>query len=349
MLKWMKKHKWLTGFLILGTIVFVVIWRKRSGSSSSASGYPNVVSQPGAQGSNAAQLQAAAIQAQADAQQKQLDAQLQAAQLQSDTAIKLKQIDADTASKSISAGTQIAGIQAGAQTQVASLQLEAVRVQTAGAVTIAQGGYARDITVAGIQKDVSFEQFRTQLAAQLDIDATKLSIEQLDTSRDVSVATINANRDVDVTRLITASQTDIAGIQANRDIQISGNQVTIADIQANVYKDFIDTSGRVSLAQIASATQVDLTQLGIISKGQDYAYNLNQQSLDIYGSLVNKINTTDFNRGGAGGANQVALAGDILGAPPSVAISAYAGQTANSPAATIGSAGGMINSLLKIF
>lgn len=294
---WVSSHPYLTGFLVLAAVVLFIIIR-RAGSSIS-------VSQPVNSGVSGAYLQAQEQKTALDAASNQQGAALAAA-------LAAKQIDASTALQIAGAQRDVALFGIGKSAEVAEGQtaagLASVQTQVGGQIQIAGLSVARDIQLATIQAPILSEQIKAALASQKDIDATSLAIYGIQAQRDVTLG---------------GQQVDIAGINANRDITINGQNtgaaVDIAGLEAGVLTHQIDSSAFTQNHYLDIVHDLNAADL-----------NYHKNTID---QLIASLNFGVFNKGGEGGANQVAIITTALG-DPRAGIAAEGNQ--NVPGNTLG-------------
>jgi hypothetical protein len=356
MVKWIKEHKWLTGGLVVGLFVLYLVVRRLASGGGSTSIQQAAIN-PTSTDTSAQDAQNAQIQAQLSALDKQLAGALAA-----------KQIDAQVATHNVD--TQLAGLKdtnAATTSQtgiVAGANVEVTRLNTTAAVGIAGLETGRDITVAGIQKDIKFEEFRTALLSQLDVDRTKLAMEGLDTTRDVDVTTLLTNRDIQVAGIGANRDINLANILSTRDITLGGQGVELAQI---------DATKSISLANILASMNITLgqQQVNIADTNANRDIQVAGIGADVYHDLfttqrygittaadlanrqldIQKSNDTNFwnsifaNDRWGSGSNQVAALGIIQGFPSVVPST----QAATVPVQTSSSAGSIFGSIANIF
>jgi hypothetical protein len=254
------------------------------------------------------------------------------------TSIASTGVSADYLQSQVAAGSalQLANMQAVSQINSDNFQLaleaqkEAADFQMAqlqGTVsTTQQVNYLT--STAGVQSQaiqtqavVSQQQIQASLDAQLSADALALDQTKINAARDVSTASISAGRDVSIASIsadaqkaisanTTAAYVDLGALAANSQTVVAqyGRDVALASIQ-----------GQVDLAtqQMDNNAKVDQGILDLISKNQ-------------------------INKGGAGGANQIAAIAAITN-QPSIAFPAYGTATASLSGGN--SIGGIISSI----
>lgn len=312
---WIKEHPYLTGGFVLGAIVLYLIFS--SSSDSTQSGGATIVSagtDPNAAGLQAAQLAAGTAQnntqAALTAANNQNAAAVAVAQIQANQATQVAQFATQSNLQSILTGGQVA-------TQQSADALDAVKVQTGASVSIAMGGYNRDITVAGIQGDTLKHQFDTALDTQKDIDATSLAINGQNTTTNLAA-------------LLDTNKTNLSITNSNNATSIINTQTV-----AGVYKDQIDTGGLVDLASINANYQLGSQRNAIAQSTVDQAFNARSYS-DLKGGDLTSILASLFGQPSVGVAAQQQEAQSNVSSSPSSIISSI-GSTAASLAKTIGS------------
>jgi len=342
MIDWVKQHPILAGLLTLGIIILFVVLRgssKSSGGGITVAGGASDAVQETAIAANASTTQS---QLQAAQAQKMIDAAVAIQSLQSNNQLSAinttAQAQTDQASILASAAVQNTQLTksydfmtaqsaaAAAETEAESsnnAMLEAIKAQTGGAVDIAGINANRDIALAGTQSQTLMHQaddavtaqgiiskasvdingqnnhtaqyvanlnsivqnnsIAATLAAALDFNKTDLAKVNSNNATIQTVTQINANRDVDITGLQTAAATAQAGIESATTLGQS------ADLTA-LYQHLIDANMDTTNHQVDAVTGLQTT-------------------------IINAFKNVDFNRGGQGGANQVAAWASLFGQP----------------------------------
>jgi hypothetical protein len=328
--EWIKEHPYLAGGLVLGIIVFYVVYKSVSGSGSSggvavASGPSDAVQAAAIQaGLQQQQTSAAAttannqIQAQLAALQLQYGAQLQVAQLaanaqnqqtltqgQTDNAKTDAELQAALAS--IGGQVQVAGEQTSAGVQIAGIQGGIAAEQIQAALAATENTNAASVSIAGINSQTMLGVAGDQLTLGLAQNSTNqvLGLEQL---KDALAALQNTNAtQLDIVNSNNTAATTI-NAQNNQTTQVQANDAT------DVYNNYINTMGVVDL----TALQDQLTAT--------------QGTQGIQQSIVDLIGNGTFNKGGAGGANQVAALSALTGLGSGPASAAENGAAVSSTA-----------------
>ncbi len=352
---WLKEHPILSGVLVLAAIFLFVILRRGGGSQPVSSGPSEAL--------QAAQMQAGLQQAQIDAASNantqglnaalaakgldtsaQMDAIHTLAQAQTDQAV----IGAGSSNYQASLAADVANHQTTASltaslaatdaslalgTTQANDALQGLQAQYSSATDIAQINATGATDIAGIQADVTKAGFAEDLSKQRDIDAASIAINGQNTSRDVSVAGINA--DVAKTGFWDSLQAVLSNNATATAINDSNNQTAIAVTQIGANRDVTingqNTSRDVDVAQITSDAGIANTKTiadlysQLIDAQHDIANNQISATSTLQENLLQDFHTTDFNRGGQGGANQVAAWSALFGQPTVGAAAEQAG------------------------
>lgn len=323
--EWIVSHPYLSGGLILVIVLYFVL-RNSSSSSGQAQSYTTGPSNA----QLAADAQNNATAAQASVQNNALAAAVAAKQIDSNTTLgvaaaqvdlgKTQAGDALAASNNLAAA-QLAAIQAQVGGQVQGHMLDdQASVAIAGLnygsqVQIAQIGSNTQLGLATIQAPILELQLNNQLAAQKDIDATSLGIATVNDQSQVTINSQNTNRDITVNQ----SNNDVLNQKTAADLQTTLHG---QDIQGNIYTDLIDTQGH-----LASQTEAD--------------------KKNVYDQVLAGINGGVYNKGGAGGVNQISALATLTGNNGGAAVSGATQQSANAETTSI--AGGVINFATQAF
>lgn len=332
---WVSEHPYLTGAFVIGAIVLILILRSRS----SASGSVSAVAAGPSQAELAANVQSQQISAGAAAQQSQTAAQLalgmaqlqvQEDQISAAKNVALQQTLTGGETAQYSAQAQLAAAQAGYAASVANTATQAsaatsiAGIQEQGAIQVASIGASRDISVAGIQADVSKVNIAAQLAGLEDTNKTSVALGQLSltglentnaaklaatVSTNQTAAEINAqNQQTQQLGITTQGTTDLASIAA----------------QQEVNDRLINTSGGVAALQIQEQQNQLDTASGLIKSGV-------------------------FNKGGEGGINQVTAFLGSIDSPAASTSAAAAGGVGvaqntggNTPGGILSGLGGLV-------
>jgi hypothetical protein len=289
--------------------------------------------------SGAYQLSAINTQAQAQTDQAGILANASIAQGKIAQAVAANQNASDIQRAQITGGFSFAAAQAAAAAQETETlstnasQLAAIQAQVGGDVSIAGIQANRDLGLATTAAGVADIQSGNALSAQKDIDTASILNNRSDNSTSIALKTLDTNvqnnsisawlagmLDTNKTNLaITNSNNgtiqNVTQINANRDVNLAGITTAATTAQtlinansadnetntiAQLYQHLIDVNGNIATDQINS--------------------NYNLQS-----SILADFHTTDFNRGGQGGANQVAAWSALLGQPAVGAAAEQAG------------------------
>lgn len=188
----------------------------------------------------------------------------------------------------------IAGISANAAEALATTQAGVSDLQTSDALlaqrdidnvsvlnnrTNGQTQIALGTLSAGVQNN----SIAAYLAGLLDTNKTNLAVTNSNNGTIQNVTQINANRDVNLAGITTAATTAQTLINAN-----SADSET--NTLASLYQHLIDVNGNIATSQINATSTLQ-------------------------NNILADFNGTDFNRGGQGGANQVAAWASLLGQP----------------------------------
>lgn len=346
-MKWIKEHPYLTGGAVIGAIILYILISDRGSSGAT------VVSTGPSEA-----MQAANLQAQVQSQGAQLAYQASANQV--GAALQAKQIDAATqqfvAERSAEVAltklaTDKAMTLAGFQTQLA-----AVQSSNEYAYRETESQIGGQVKIAGIQADVQKLQAQNALTAQLDVNKTQIKLADISSNLQQSLAQTDYYKSTNLASINLALQEHLAETSANRDITIAGFQKDVAtktlgvqqakdwldsytQQQKNYYdfsvaQNYIDTSGAVSIYE--TNAQRDLLSQALENQGK------------VQQSLAQQLASGVFNKGGEGGANQVAVVGAITGFPfldaPSQAAQA---SNASSTGRTISSVFSSITGMFK--
>jgi hypothetical protein len=240
-----------------------------------------------------------------------VDPQVQATEVQAAGQIQLAQ--QQTTAQANQYQFQLAAItaSAAASAQLATLQNQATVAAQANTLTAQQN-------LAKIQADVQSQSIGAQEHVQL-------------AQVDAATAATQANDAAAVTENTLADQLALGVAQAQ-----SAANVSVAGINADLQKTILTTNvgAQLHLADLQAGLQA------------------NQQTLQagITDKTIGLIQSGQLNKGGAGGANQVAVLGAILGAP-GIAYPAYQTATAsfsggNSIGGILAGAGGLAQAIL---
>jgi len=341
--EWVKQHPYLTGVGVLVAVILYFVLR--SSGTSSASNAAAVASQ------NAAySLQQDQIQAAQQSQTEQYNAALEALALQNQGAVQVAQIAADANNRQTAAaltlglaqnsGTvatttqaeqdQLAALysQYGASMDIAGLQAGVTNNQTAAGVTEAQIASDTTKSVTGTQAQVADTQLADALAAQKLSDAASIQINSNNTKAAVTQAQINAGTTLAQAQL--QSGVTLAGINASQAINQSNNDtalkinaqngqtgVTEAQISEEQAIQLAGINAGVTQASITAAQNLyetlaaDQTQVDLQGQADEVIANVNQTN--VQNNIIAAITSGQFNKGGAGGANQVAALSALTG------------------------------------
>ncbi len=258
-------------------------------------------------------LPASVVQSQLEAGAAIQTAQLQQAQQVNDENFQL----ALAAQKN---AADYATAQLNAQTSTAQ-QVNAITGST-NIATIQAGVQNNAIST---QASVINEQTQTGLQAALAGDQLQLSADQLQQAAAMGTAQINANQNVSLAQIAADRDTAIANTTATA-------QVDLGALAANTQTTVAQIGGQVAMAQIQGG--VSVAQMQLQNQSQE-----NQRILDL-------VKSGQLNKGGEGGANQLAAIAAATG-QPSIAGSAYG--TATASLSDGNSTGGILNSISGIF
>jgi hypothetical protein len=199
----------------------------------------------------------------------------------------------------------------------ATAQLNAA-TSTAQQVNAIQGAQNLSTIQAGVQNNaistqalVNQEMVQASYDTQLSNNATAIQRDQIAAATTIGTAQIEAGKVTTVAQVAAAMQTDIARTQAQAAVDLGALDATTQTVVAGYGRD-------VALAQIDKQKMIADSVAGLVRSGQ-------------------------LNKGGAGGANQIAAIAALTGTPQ-IASSAYGTATAslsggNSIAGIIGSIG----------
>jgi hypothetical protein len=288
---WVSDHPYLTGAFVIGAIVLIFILRSRSSASSSTT----VVAAGPSPAQLAANVQSQQIAAAGAAQQSNTAAQLSlgmaSLQVQEDQISAAKQValqqtltGGETAQ--YSAQAQLAAAQAGYAASVANTSTQAgaavsiASIQEQGSIQVASIGASRDISVAGIQADVSKTNIAAQLAGLINTNETSVDLGKL------SLAGLE---DTNATKLAGLINTNQTAVDINAQNQTTA-QLNIST-QGDVLKTNIAAQQEVADRTISTQGSIDALQL-----------QLQQNQLDTAQQL---ITSGALNKGGEGGLNQL--------------------------------------------
>ena len=222
-----------------------------------------------------------------------------------------------------------------AQSQAASLQLAQLQAQasTTQQVNSIQGQQnlaSLQATASTTQQTNSIQGQEVLAGIQATLDSQNISSQQsmFDAQLSANTASQQANDSLALNEATLAQNTALQVVQAN-----AAQNVALANINASVATAPIQAS-------------VDIANLQAQLQGQVIANNATstQQAIAL-------IQSGQLNKGGAGGANQVAILGTVLGAP-GISGPAYSTATAsltggNSQAGIISSIGGAASNVLS--
>lgn len=322
---WVSEHPYLTGAFVIGAIVLILIVRSRSSASTSPAVSPNPggVSDAVYAAQLAANTQQAGVAAASQAQQSQTAAQvaLGMAQLQvqeDQTAaardVALQQTLTGGQTAQYSAQAQLAAAQAADAAAVAN-----TATQQQGEIQVASIGASRDISVAGIQADVSKANIAAQLAGLENTNATSIDLGKL------SLASLENTNAATLAATVNTNETAATINQQNQTTQQLG----------------ITTQGQVDLATIAAQRDVLNNQINTAGEIAGGELQYQQNVLDTTKTLVA---SGTFNKGGEGGINQVtAFLGGV--GSPATSTSAAAGGSVGTTQAGPGSLAGVIGAI----
>lgn len=271
------------------------------------------------------QLSAINTQAQAQTDQATILAGATTAQAQIAAGVANTRTQADVATAQITGGFSFAAAQANAaaaETEALSTNatnLAAIQAQVGGNVSIAGIQANRDLGLATTAAGVTDLQTNDALSAQKDIDTASILNNRTNGTTQIALGNLSANvqnntiaaqlagllntnsTNLAITNSNNGTIHDVTQINANRDVNIAA--ATTAQTQINA------DAGTAQNNTVAALYQHLIDVNGNITSDQINA-NYNLQS-----SILQDFNTTDFNRGGQGGANQVAAWSSLLGAP----------------------------------
>jgi hypothetical protein len=369
-----KEHPFLTGLGVIAVAILYFVLRGSGSSSASTSAAPQT-DDALEEANIAAQLQQYQIQTANQANTNQLNAGLEAAQLQA--AIEAAQVQGavQVQTGQTQGAVSIAGIQGNVQMNSDDDQLQAIAntnaAQTSQAQIAAelqsqeagdqlnailgstqlQVGGAEDI--AGIQAGVSDLQSNNALAAQKDVDSASIQMNGQNTNVAIQQAldaltlgTTQANDTAQTNTQYIAAQ--LAGLENNNatatllNSQNVNGAETIDQIIAGNNVDLANISAGVSTAQINADEDVTNNYLNGVNAANNAAATQSAQELqdqnNLYASIENLVSSGALNKGGEGGAAQLAAIAALLGQPSVVA-----------PVAQVGTAQAQSNPLTAFF
>ena len=301
MLDWVKRHPYLTGGLVLGAIVFFVVYRSVAGSNSAAAQAASAANPdipPNEAALQVASLQASAqtqsINAQLQAQTNQVVAAQNVATLQSNAQVTEAQLAQQAALQQIVSSAAV-------QTQANTLAYQTVQAQVGGQVSLAQIQTQGQVDIAGTQAGVQEQAAADALAQEQAIQAAATEQANIGATAQVNLANISASAQEDIANInagvenlqtTTAGQIQMAGITGQVSENASNNALSqyAINAQRSIESQSINTNANEYNAYLNTTAGVDVAQI-----------NANQQTTQ---SAYNLIGTGVFNKGGTGGANQ---------------------------------------------
>ncbi len=255
-----------------------------------------------------------AVTTTASAQSAGLPASVQQSYIQAGSALQLATLQQQQAAQD-----QQFQLALEAQKEAASTQQQVNAIQGAQNIATIQAGVETD--AISTQAEVINHQTQAGLDTQLSHDALALSQSQIDAATSlgsaqiqagqaVSLAQIAADRDQSIARTTTTAAVDLGALAANTQTVVAGygRDVALAQIQ-----------GGVSLAEMQLQNQNDANK-----------------------TILDLLKSGQLNKGGEGGANQLAAIASIKN-QPTIAQAAYGTATASLSGGN--SIGGIIGSL----
>lgn len=352
----LKKHPWWTGIAIIGGgLGLYLYWRSGSSSSSSdaalngvtAYGGPDdatIQAEAGLQAANlSANLQGQSIAAQQEVTDSQTAGQVQIAEDQINAAASEINAQVNSANAATGAQVQVAQLQAQSSVQLQQLSdqasvdidqsnngtaLSIAQLQYGAANLATADNYQSTLATLGAAEQISANNNGASVSEALIASQTSefgyQAEENITGMNDSTAAAINYQN---VTGAETINQQNvsgaenIAGIESTTQLGLGADAVqeneandtaavTIngqnTTAETSVLNNYITTTGQVATTELNDETQIGLGQQG-----------LQNEALQLVGNGT-------FNKGGAGGSNQVSALGALFGEPTV----AQAGQSA---------------------
>lgn len=342
MLDWIKKHPYLTGGLVLGAIVFYVIYQNVSGSNSAAA-QAAAAANPDIPPNEAA-LDAAQIQA--GAQTQAVNAQLQAATNQAQATQNIAQIQANAQTTAAQLASQDSLQQivssAAVQTNANQLAYQTVQAQVGGQVQLAQIQTQGQVDIAGSAAQVQIDSQNDALAQEQAIQQAAIAQQSITANAQVNLANIAANQNISLGQIQAGVQNNTINATEAVDIGQLQTQNLAITKGAAVQEQGNTLAAEVAQAQIHANTTTAGYQTQVlnnyISAQQNVADTQTKAQETTQNNVLTAASEGVFNKGGTGGANTVsAIETSLTGQNAPIAAPPTFGSTFASIASGIGS------------